>query len=286
MYLGKAAHGMTWGWHQRCADHWRIGMTSHGGAFEKIHSLDQVNGEMLVKFGNDFGAGWIAHTDIPHGNWYFWDNPEIPQLLNPNPVNPAGNKDFVRFTRGSLFSEHFNTLTDCGRFSSMLEDLAPGTTLENLVRPVPVRKKATNRVLLCPSSPNCYTYYYDSKQTDWLWRWSSHLEAAGFEPVVRRKPDRKIRVNKPEMRLYETLLLDDYYCTISQHSVAALESIMAGTPAVVTGPHPAGELATPKEEFVLGHLRIPDQDQVWNWIRRVASNTYHKSELFSGAWHK
>ena len=56
--------------------------------------------------------------------------------------------------------------------------------------------------------------------------------------------------------------------------------------AVVTGPHPGGELVTDQKEFVLGMLRTPEPQQVWNWIVRVASNTYHKSELFSGSWHK
>lgn len=287
MDLGKRAHGMNWGWHQRVADHWRIGMTSHGGAFEKIHNLDQVNGEMLVKFGNDFGDSWIDHTSIPHLNWYFWDNPEIPQLLNPWSGNPRGNKEFVRFTRGSLFTENFNSKPNSDRLDLIIKDLSNGKdNLENLVRPVPMRLRNTKRVLICPSSPNCYLYYYKCERNSWLATWMVWCEQQGFEPVVRLKPARDARKNHIEQRLKEHLVLNDYAFTISQHSVAAVESIMAGVPAVVTGPHPIGDLGTTPEQAAVGNFNISDPETVWHWIQRIASNTYHKSELFTGSWHE
>lgn len=287
MNLGKTAHGMDWGWYQRVENHWRVGTTDVGGAFCRINDIGHVNGEMLIKFGNNFGPEWIKHTDIPHRNWRFWDNPELPELLNPNPANPAGNKDFVRFPRGSLFTETFNSESNSARLDSILRDLSSGqTSLEELLRPVPVRVRNTRRVLLCPSSPNCFRYYYGDTITSWLSRWSHWASQNGYEPVVRRKPARPERVKNPETRLYEHLLLNDYAFTISQHSVAAVESILAGVPAVTTGPHPIGPLYTPHEWAMSGDFVTPEIDLVWNWIGRLAYNTYHKSELFTGAWNQ
>lgn len=285
MDLGKAAHGMNFGWHKRAGAGYRIGLTSHGGDFERIDSVDQVTDEICIKFGNNFDRTWIHPNQIPHSNWYFWDNPEIPQLLNPNPANPRGLKTFVRLPRG-LFTTQQNSQPSTARLDAVLSDLAPGTTVENLVRPVPVRTKNSRKVLLCPSSAPNYRYYYGTTRADWLYRWKTWCEHNGFEAVVRTKPDRPRRVSEPESRLYDHLVLHDYFCTISQHSVAAVESIMAGTPSVVTGPHPAGYLATDQKEFVLGQLRIPDAVEVWNWISRLASNTYHKKELFKGTWRR
>jgi len=287
MDLGKRAHGMDFGWHQRVHDHWRVGLTSHGGAFERIQDASDINGELLIKFGNNFGQHWIKHTDIPHNNWRFWDNPEIPQLLNPNPANPAGAKDFVRFVPGGLFTTTANSEADSSRLESVMHHRSIGQiTLEELIKPIPVRVKNTRKVLLCPSSPNCYTYYYNTTRSDWIEIWSKWCEKNGYEPEVRPKPERTQRKKYPNCRLYDTLVLNDFAFTISQHSVAAVESIMAGVPAVTTGPHPIGPLYTPPEWAEVGAFVTPEQEAVWDWIKRLASNTYHKSELFTGGWHK
>jgi len=283
MVTNKSAHGMDWGIYQRVGDNWRIGTTKVGGCLERITNIDDITSDFLVKFGNDFGPEFIHPHKLPHPNWHFLDNPEIPQLLNPNPANPAGLKTFVRFPRG-LFTVQQNSRPDARRLSEYIESVAPGTTLENIIRPIPVRTRNTKRVLLCPSTPNCHQYYYGISQREWINRWQGWCEHNGYTAVVRKKPERPQRVRDPMSRLYEHLVIEDYFCTISQHSVAAIESIMAGVPAVVTGPHPAGDLATDQKEFVLGQLRIPDVNQVWNWILRIASNTYHKSELFQGKW--
>ena len=280
-------HGMKFGLQQRVADNWRIKMVTHGGCLERLRGVDDITGEMIVKFGNNFDSEWIHPNQIPHLNWYFFDNPEIPQLINPNPANPEGYKTFVRFTRGDLFTNNINSTRDVDRLNSVLTDLAgEATTVESLVRPVPVRIKNSRRVLLCPSSSGAFKYYYNTSRDQWIERWSAYLEHHGYEPVVRYKPTRRQRVESSEYRLYDHLVLNDYFCTLSQHSVSAFESILAGTPAVVTGPSSAGELATPHREFALGILRVPESDSVWRWVERVASNTYHKSELFSGAWHQ
>jgi len=287
MDLSKRAHGMNWGLHQRVGNGYRIALTSHGGDFERLNSVDEISGEMIVKFGNNFDNGWIHPDDIPHSNWYFFDNPEIPQLLNPWKGNPRGNKEFVRFTRGSLFTEQQNSIPSGDRLDQMIKDLSNGqNNLESLIRPVPVRMRKTRRVLICPSSPNCFQYYYHCERSSWISVWLVWCDQNGYEPVIRSKPARDARRSHPETRLYEHLILNDYAFTISQHSVAAVESIMAGVPAVVTGPHPIGDLGTSIERADSGDFELPDSDRVWNWIQRIASNTYHKSELFSGAWHE
>ena len=287
MDLGKAAHGMQFGWHQRVANNWKIGLVSHGGCLERINSLDQITGEMLVKFGNNFGADWIDHKLVPHGNWYFFDNPEIPQLLHCHPANPRGRKNYVRFTRGDLFTNSQNSTPDHSRLEGVLKDLGNAdTTVENIVRPVPVRLKNTRRVLLCPVTNNSFKYYYNTTQVDWLWRWSAWCEQHGFQPAVRRKPTREYRRDNPDCRLYNHLLLEDYAFTISQHSVAAVESIMAGVPAVTTGPNSIGPMSTPPEWAEQDVFVIPEVEKVWEWIQRWASNTYHKQELFSESWNK
>ena len=286
MVLSKAAHGMNWGWHQRVEDHWRVGVVSHGGAYAKLNNLNWVDGEHCIKFGNDFGSNWIDHTDIPHRNWHFWDNPEIPHFLYPNPANPSGGKHWVRWCRGDIFSTAHNTEPGhSNRINQLLSEFA-GVPLvwQEIVQPKTVKLRNSKRILLCPSSSNCYTYYYGETRSQWIDRWAGWCEAQGYEPVLRNKPARPVRNNDEDARLCNTA--ENYFATISQHSVAAIESIIGGTPAVVTGPNPGGPLVTTPKQFEQGNIVVPDMDAVMDWLELCLSNIRHKSELFSGAWHQ
>jgi hypothetical protein len=149
-----------------------------------------------------------------------------------------------------------------------------------------VRLKNTRRVLLCPVTDQSFKYYYNTSRTDWMWRWCAWCEKHGYEPVIRKKPTRETRRDNADRRLYNHLLMEDYAFTISQHSVSAVESIMAGTPAVTTGPSPVGSLNTPPEWAQQDVFVIPEVEVVWEWIQRWASNTYHKQELFSESWRQ
>lgn len=288
MDVGKQAHMLEWGWYQRIEDHWKIGNVSVGGAYRRIQDTGDINGEHLIKFGNDFGQGWIDHLSIPHMNWHFWDNPEIPHFLYPNPANPKGNKSWVRWVRGDIFSNEINTETGhVDRINDLLTDHAGHPMVwEELLQPLSVVKRNSKKILICPSTPNCYHYYYNQNRSEWIDKWSTWVERLGYEPVVKRKPTRADRNQNENNRLDTILRTDQYLATLSQHSAGAMESIIAGTPVIVTGPHPIGNLATTTEEFQQGILKTPDQDQVWRWIERVLSNVRHKSELFTGSWHQ
>lgn len=251
-----------------------------GSNYRRISQTNDDN--WYIKYGNDFGPSWIDHTTVK--NFYFLDNAELPHLLYPSKINPRGQKEWVRMVPGAILTQQ-QSASGTERVNRLLSDFAgQQITWQDLVKPQPVRLRDVKRVLLCPSSPNCYEYYYNTTQSAWIKRMTELFASKGYTVDVRHKPTRDDR-RDTRKRLGAILQSTDYFATVSQHSVSAVESILAGTPAITTGPHPCGNLATPLEQFTSGEIRRPSLEQTEAWIDALLGNTYHKQEIRSGAWY-
>lgn len=287
----KKIHGLHWGHWQHINSDPRI----HKDNFVPVFDITTTNAhQMCIKFGNEWASKpedpfydrAFQHPRLyPHDNWYFWDNPEVPQFLWRNPANPAGSKDWVRWVKSSLFTtpELHNT-NGASRCNDLLKEFSKGriTAWHEIAKCKPFAVTSAKRVLICPVSANNYPNYYNTTQTAWVNLITQRLDRLGYAYDIRYKPGRKERATGKQ--LTDQLSTGAYCATVSQHSVAAVESIMAGVPAVVTGPHPAGNLATPWEEFEQGHLRTPELIETVNWIETLLGNVRHKRELFEGEW--
>lgn len=269
----------NWGWYYHVGPGYRFDFKRGGVDFRRTTTID--NSRLHIKFGNDFGKDWIDHTTVDR--FYFYDNPELPHLINPNPSNPKGAKTWIRLVPNSILTQHKHR-----RGAERINDLisyhsGSPMTWQDIVKPKPVKLSDSRRVLLCPSSPNCYRYYYGTNRTQWIEQISQQLIELGYTPVLRGKPSRLHR--REGNTLGRQIREDKILFTVSQHSVCALESILEGVPAVVTGPHSAGELATPWEEMIQGVLRTPELEQVEDWVDWICGNIRHRTELEQGTWH-
>jgi len=280
----KSNHGLHWGWYRRrdTAKDWRI----HLDNYEVCHDIGSEDPQRhLLKFGNEWGHRPFQHpNNLSHQNWHFWDNPEIPQLLWPNPANPMGSKDWIRWVPGEILTTK-KTENGASRINDLLKHYSNGrVTAWHDIAPVkPVSFTPSKTMLLVPSSPANYEHYYGTNQARWIEQYSKELRRLGYEVEIRIKRGRKFR--KQGNELTDQLNTGKYFGTVSQHSVAAMETIMAGYPAIVTGPHPAGNLATPWQEFADGHTRKPTLIDTINWVETLLGNCRHKSEIFGGTWH-
>jgi hypothetical protein len=256
--------------------------------YERISEFSNLP---MLKYGNDFqDQYWLDHTQTPHNNWYFIDNPELPHLVYPNPANSLGHKSWCRVVPHAILTQESTYKDHSDRINTQLRDHSGGTitSWQDIVQTRRVYRTNSRRVLLTPSSPNCYTYYYKTQRALWIEEVSALVRSLGYEPVVWNKPARRARTLHPDTRLYTRLLEGDVLCTVSQHSVAALETLTAGVPAVVTGPHPCGDMATPALEFFTdGWLRTPTDAEIDWWIgTAILANTRHKTELREGTWQE
>lgn len=282
-------HGMDWGFYKRVGDGWRVKDISQGGDYQRVNSLEECQDPNvhLVKLGNNFGPNWIRHTDIPHKNWSFWDNPLIPHFVYPNLANPKGAKDWIRFVPGDILSTPQNVEQGHEqRINSLLTELAKQpTTWRDIVPTHSVVDRNSRKILLTPSSMNCYAYYYDDSRERWIEDTKNRLESMGYTVEVWDKPSRGLRVKGTQWRLYNRLLAGDIRATVSQHSASAIESLCAGVPVIATGPHPCGPLATHELDFFAsGELTTCSRDELDAWIVQLLSHTRHKSEIFTGEW--
>lgn len=283
-------HGFDWGWYRRVGPGWRVKHVKEGGDYVRVNSLEDCTDPdvHLIKLGNDFGPEWIKHTDIPHKNWHFWDNPLVPQFLYPNPANPKGAKDWIRFVPGDILSTPGNVESGHeDRINGLLSKLAGRPmTWRDVVPTRAVMDRNSRKILLTPSSTNCYIYYYQNTREEWIHRNTEHYTKLGYTVEVWDKPTRNLRVKNSNARLYHRLEQGDIRATVSQHSAAAIESLCAGVPVIATGAHPAGPFATNELDFLAsGELVTCTRDQVDAWIVQLLSHVRHKSEIFSGVWH-
>ena len=310
----KELHGLHWGISLICDDRYQIRLKHLGGSCERLQdqNLDLVNNRPIVVFGNVW-----CHKDpvearrFKHPSeyaargirWFYWDNP-LPHLLYKGPWNPHGYKNFVR-------------LVECGTMRTPSTPVRPGQSVERINaqlseitegkikhwrdivgprRPVLPRSK---RVLLCPSGGIVFEQYYNLNKTNWIMEVTQRCKQMGLEVELRDKPGRNLR-EIGDNRLYQRLCAQDYLCTISNHSMVPIESLLAGVPAVAVGAHAAqggghtesGEIVAPMtttlEEFYLdkGGVKCPDESQVDMWVERLLLDCYHKRDIYNGEWYR
>jgi hypothetical protein len=82
----------------------------------------------------------------------------------------------------------------------------------------------------------------------------------------------------------EQALDDDVYCLVTYNSVAAVEAIMLGKPAITLGPNAAAPLCS-RNISEIETPQIPDLDQVRALIRHLSYCQFTEVEMRDGtAW--
>ena len=283
-YWSTKWHGFKWGWYQEKANtesSWWL-INNYDKMVDPAHSDGR---RYMFQFGNDFGD-FYHYKSVPHTNWSFIDNPQLSFLNWVGSWNPQGSKEWVRVVPGAICSVNPKH-SGSERINRLLRINSDGKvrSWQEVVKPVHVSHNIKRHALLVPSSPNCFKHYYGETVNGWIQRVGQRLLNMGWTYDVRIKPGRSQR--KAGYELKDQLATGKYGVTISQHSVASIDSLLAGVPAVVTkDTHPAGALATPWEEFKQGNIRKPHKDDVEQWCDLLLGDTFHKSELKDGSFRR
>ena len=278
-------HRLRWGWYiskQGPATHW------YARNYDECDDIFPTDGtKHMFKFGNEWALQDpykrpFQHPRLlTHDNWHFVDNPEIPHLLWPSHANPKGKKSWVRCVRGGLFTHTHGSGTD--RVNRLLrrESSNRVTHWRDLVDVDKPRQLKNKHVLITPVTAPNYEHYYDTTQREWLKEVIKDLTTMGFTYDIRQKPSREGRIGN---QLVEVLSTGRYCATVSQHSVAAVETLLAGIPAVTTGPNSCLGLDTPMHQFMQGELKQAHETDVEQLVDSLLHNCLHKSELAEGLW--
>jgi len=319
----KHLHGLHWGISVIQDDRYRIQRRDWGGSCERLHNqnLDLVGDKPIVVFGNVW-----CHKDPEEAQrfhhpreytarnirWFYWDNP-LPHLLYQGAWNTEGHKNWLRLVEGNTMRTHL-TPTRRGqhtqRVRDQLRELTRGTHTDwrDIVGPRRPVLPRGRRVLICPSGGHTMQAYYGWHKPTWIQDRIRECEQLGLEWQLRDKPSRGAReVN--HNRLYQQLQSQDYFATISCHSMVAIESLLAGVPAIADGVHSAiwprppeqadghrggacelpliSRLTLTTQEWLhwKGAVQCPSDSEVDAWVEQILLDCYHKRDVYNGNWY-
>ncbi len=170
-----------------------------------------------------------------------------------------GRGKFYRITKNRLQHDGSGT-SDLRRVKHFYEAATPW-------------KKTGKNIIVCPQSESHHTRLGEK---NWLERVLHTLKASTDRPIIVRKK----RQSRPLVAD-----LDDAWCIVTHTSNAAVESIMAGVPAICTGDCAASRLSL-SDPFCVEKPYYPDDDRLM-WAGVLADNQWTFDEIKIGkAWRK
>lgn len=150
---------------------------------------------------------------------------------------------------------------------------APADRLGNFTNfPAPWRKTGEKILVIEPGQFAANIFKIDLK----TWRHTIKEEIRQYtdRPIVfREKAPKKIREN-----LYEHLLKEDYYCTISINSNAAVESVWAGIPIITLDKHITNSISV-RNISDINNLVRPN---IAGWLAMLSYSQFTFDELMDG----
>jgi len=155
----------------------------------------------------------------------------------------------------------------------------PADRWRRLDYPVRPRKQGTHVLLVLPSEKPCK--FYGINAQDWKQETVARLKLYTERPIIiREKQPRRQRI---ERTIFEDL--QDCHAMVTYQSVAAVESVLFGVPAITLAP----TAADPVCEKNLANIENPDwADQITRekWAHHLAYGQYHVQEFRDGTAYR
>ena len=138
------------------------------------------------------------------------------------------------------------------------------------------------KILLVPPSLKVMDLYGQPGPAEWVENVKAELRQYTDRPIeVRLKPTRTERVTTKSI---QEALQDDVHCIITYNSIAAVEALMEGKPAIVLGQNAASVVAETELKNVQ-NPKSPGRDLMNAYMASLAYQQFTVDELRSGfAW--
>lgn len=138
------------------------------------------------------------------------------------------------------------------------------------------------KILLAPPSQKLLNLYNINLE-NWLENVKNEIaQYSDREVVVRLKQGRSVRQTTDTM---EMALANDVYCLVTFSSIAAVEALIHGKPAITLGPNAAAPLCSHRLSEI-ETLRIPTTDEVDWLVRHLSYCQFTEPEMRDGtAWN-
>lgn len=145
-----------------------------------------------------------------------------------------------------------------------------------------LKPKSTGRkILIAPPSLKSLSLWNMDPEV-WVKETIAQLKQHTDRPIeIRLKRPRSERLAENTM---EQALADDVYCLVTYNSVAAVEAVMLGKPAVCLGPNAATVVGN-TDLAKIENLFFPDEEHRESWLRHLSYSQFTFTEISDGtAW--
>jgi lipopolysaccharide biosynthesis glycosyltransferase len=138
------------------------------------------------------------------------------------------------------------------------------------------------KILICPPSEKVMMLFNQPSPAEWTEQVVQQLKTLTDRPIeVRMKPNRTQRISNNSL---EDALDDEVHCLVTYNSIAALEALMVGKPAITLGPNCASMVCN-TELSQVENLNKPDKDEMLALMAHLSYCQFNRRELMNGyAW--
>jgi len=143
-------------------------------------------------------------------------------------------------------------------------------------------KNDGRKILLVPPSEKVMMLFGQASPEEWVKNVSAELKKYTDRPIeIRLKPDRRHRITNQSL---EAAMAQDVHCVITYNSIAALEALNFGKPAIALGPNCATAVCNTSLSDI-ENLHRPDKDEMYALMTHLSYAQFNRQEMMSGyAW--
>lgn len=228
---------------------------------------EQTQGPILVR---GIAAGKIIDWITAQKRDYYFI--ETGYLGNyPSPNNRTGRKIYHRICKNSMQHSQIMNVPD-DRWNNLI-------SWNESLRYQGWKTSGHNILLVAPSEKPCKYYGIDKKV--WIEQTLASIKKHTDRPIiVREKASRAERTNDTIYKAFE----QNVFCVVTYNSIAAVEAVAAGIPAIALAPTAADPVCEKKLSNIETPYR-PSEDFVQKWLHHIAYCQFSIDEMVSGlAW--
>lgn len=158
----------------------------------------------------------------------------------------------------------------------------PGDRLKKIIDYKYRKQTSGTKILICPPSEKVMNLFDQPDPETWTNQVIEQLKQYTDRPIeIRLKPTRAERTSD---KTIEAALSDDVYCLITYNSIAAIEALMNGKPAIALGPNAAHSICNTCIDEI-ERLKFPSKDEMTAFMRHLSYTQFTKEEMLNGtAW--
>lgn len=271
---------------------WNLYSTDKGGsvlvknpnqARRGQHLRDCDQGPLLWR-GNQF-TNFTHHKDMQGQEYWYWDNPLLPQFSGPSRACTQPRKFYNRLVYGGLFAEELPELTleTELRINANLRLTGTVSRWQDIFDFQQPDLNGDTVVLALPTI-TCLDAYYGITVHKLIYTVQEICHHKRLRLRIRNKPTPQEKYNLLDTQWKYTRQPEDL-CVIGVHSAIGMEVLEQGVPYVALGGHGCGPLATTWQEFLLDRVRSHSEQEFMAWAGKLLSQTWYRPDLISGLWH-